>query len=131
MRGMAREYAAGDSADRGGRVFGDVGLAGWRVSGKRAPSGWEWNGSQPGQGAIDLLLPRPVLGKMEDKLACRAGNPSHQSEDSSSKGLRNYLKLGLVLKGEHIGGSVKLGETWVVVDDGKERDSAHYMGSTR
>ena len=53
---------------------------------------------------------------------------------SSGRFFRNYLKLGLVLKGEHIGGSVKLGETWmvvVVVDDGKERDSAHDMGNTR
>ena len=58
------------------RVGGDVQLAGWRVSGRRAPSGWEWNGSQPGQGASDLLLPRPALGKMQGQPACGAGEPS-------------------------------------------------------
>ena len=52
------------------RVGWDVQLAGWRVSGGRAPSGWEWNGSQSSEGAIDLLLPRPALGKMEGEPAC-------------------------------------------------------------
>ena len=69
----------------------------------------------------------------------RAGEPARKEclagrlvvADGLGEPVRNYLKLGLVLKGEHIGGSVKLGETWVVVDDGKERYSAHYMGSTR
>ena len=49
---------------------------GWRVSGGRAPSGWEWNGSQPGQGAAELLLPGPAPGKMQGQSACRAGEPS-------------------------------------------------------
>ena len=46
---------------------------GWRVSGGRAPSGREWNGSQPGQGAAELLLPGPAPGKMQGQSACRAG----------------------------------------------------------
>ena len=58
------------------RVGGDVQLTGWRVSGGRAKSGWEWNGSQPGQGASDLLLPRPAPGKMQGQPACGAGEPS-------------------------------------------------------
>ena len=52
----------------------------WRFSfrgrwdtGGRAPSGREWNGSQPGQGATDLLLPWPTLGKMQGQSARRAG----------------------------------------------------------
>ena len=53
------------SRTRIARVGGDVQLAGWRVSGGQAPSGWEWNGSQPGQGATGLILPRPALGKMQ------------------------------------------------------------------
>ena len=55
------------------RVGWDVQLAGWRVSGGRAPSGREWNGSQPGQGAAELLLPGPAPGKMQGQSACRAG----------------------------------------------------------
>ena len=69
------------------RVCGDVQLSGWRVRGGRAPSGWEWNGSQSGQGAAKLLLPRPVLWKMQGQPACRAGDPSGQGEDPSSEGL--------------------------------------------
>ena len=66
------------------RVGGDVQLAGrltgrWD-SGGRAPSGWEWNGSQPCQGATDLLLPGPALGKMQGQPASRAGEPSGQGQ---------------------------------------------------
>ena len=43
--------------------------------------------------------------------------------------IRNYSnRIGL--KGEDIGGSVNMGETCVVVDDEKERDSANDMGNT-
>ena len=72
------------------RVGGDVQLAGWRVSGGRAPSGWEWNGSQSGQGASDLLLPRPALGKMQGQPACGAGEPSGQGEDPPPEGLGGH-----------------------------------------
>ena len=72
------------------RVGGDVQLAGWRVSGKRAPSGWEWNGSQSSEGAIDLLLPRPALGKMQGEAACRAGEPSGQGEEPPPEGLGGH-----------------------------------------
>ena len=63
---------------------------GWRVSGGRAPSGWEWNGSQSGQGAAELLLPEPALGKMQGQSACRAGDPSGQGKDPSSEGLGGH-----------------------------------------
>ena len=72
------------------RVGGDVQLAGWRVSGRRAPSGWEWDGSQSGQGASDLLLPRPALGKMQSESARRAGEPSDQGEEASPQGLGGH-----------------------------------------
>ena len=72
------------------RVGGDVQLAGWRVSGRRAPSGWEWHGSQPGQGATELLLPRPAPGKMQGQSACRAGGPAGQGKDPSSEGLGGH-----------------------------------------
>ena len=72
------------------RVGGDVQLAGWRVSGRRAPSGSEWNGSQSGQGATDLLLPWPTLGKMQGEAACGAGEPSGQGEDPSSERLGGH-----------------------------------------
>ena len=72
------------------RVGGDVQLAGWRVSSGRAQSGWEWNGSQSGQGATGLILPRPALGKMQGDPACRAGEPSGEGEDPSSEGLGGH-----------------------------------------
>ena len=68
------------------QVCGDVSLRGRWGTGGRAPSGREWNGSQPGQGATELLLPRPVLGKMQGDPACRADEPSGQGEDPSSEG---------------------------------------------
>ena len=69
------------------RVCGDVRLGGWRVSCGRAPSGWEWNRSQPCQGATELGFPRPALWQMQGEAACRAGEPSHQGEEPSPKGL--------------------------------------------
>ena len=69
------------------RVCGDVGsVAGW-------PSGGEWNGSQSGQGAAELLLPGPAPGKMQGQSACRAGDPSHQSEDPPPEGLGDHGPL--------------------------------------
>ena len=81
MRGMAREYAAGNSRGPGvARVCGEVGsVAGWQ-------SGGEWNGSQSGHGASELGFPKPMLGKMQGKAARRAGDPSHQSEEPPPEG---------------------------------------------
>ena len=44
--------------------------------------------------------------------------------------LSNYLKIGLVRKGDQTGGLVKIGESCVVVNYGKEGDSANDMGNT-
>ena len=63
MRGMAREYAAGNSLGPGWRE--SAGIFGCPVGGSpTVPSGREWNGSQPGQGAAELLSPRPAIRKM-------------------------------------------------------------------
>ena len=75
------------------RVGGDVQLAGWPASCRRAPSSREWNGSQSGQGATELLLPRPALGKMQGQSACRAGDPSGQGEEPPPEGLGGHDPL--------------------------------------
>ena len=73
MRGMAREYAAGNSRGPDWREF--AGTFGWLDGGSVADrsSGWEWNGSQPGQGAAELLSPRPAIRKMQGQPACPSG----------------------------------------------------------
>ena len=53
----------------------------WVAQAPALPSGRKWNRSQPGQGATDLLLPRPAHGKMQGEPARRAGEPSSQGEE--------------------------------------------------
>ena len=69
-----------------------AGTFGWSLGGSVAgwPSGREWNGSQPGHGASELGFPRPALGEMQGEAARRAGDPSHQGEDSSPEGLGGH-----------------------------------------
>ena len=86
MRGMAREYAAGDSRDRGGASLRGSSVVRWVGRSPTVPSGREWNGSQPGQGAAELLSPRPAIRKMQGQPACRAGEPSGQGEEPSPGG---------------------------------------------
>ena len=69
------------------RVCGDVGLAGGSVADGLRQAG---SGSQSGQGAAELLLPGPALGKMQGQSACRAGDPSGQGKDPSSEGLGGH-----------------------------------------
>ena len=90
MRGMAREYAAGDSRGLGWREF--AGTFGCPLGGPVAgrPSGGEWNGSQPGQGATELGFPGPALWQMQGEAACRAGEPSGQGEEPPPEGLGGY-----------------------------------------
>ena len=66
------------------RVGGDVGSVAC------CRSGWEWNGSQPGQGATELGIPRPALWQMQGEAACRAGEASGQGEEPSSEGLGGH-----------------------------------------
>ena len=87
---------AGEDTARGARgpdwreFAGTFSLRGRWDTGGRAPSGREWNGSQPGQGATDLLLPWPTLGKMQGQPARGAGEPSGQGEDPSSERLGGH-----------------------------------------
>ena len=67
------------------RVCGDLRLSVGRSP--TVPSGREWNGSQPGQGAAELLSPRPAIRKMQGQPACRAGEPSGQGEEPPPEGL--------------------------------------------
>ena len=83
---------AGEDTARGARgpdwreFAGRFSLRGrWDTVG-RAPSGREWNGSQPGQGATDLLLPWPTLGKMQGQPARGAGEPSGQGRRPDAGG---------------------------------------------
>ena len=87
MRGMAREYAAGNARRPDWREF--AGTFGWPDGGSVADrsSGWEWNRSQPCQGATELGFPRPALWQMQGEAACRAGEPSGQGEEPPPKGL--------------------------------------------
>ena len=41
----------------------------------------------PGQGAAELLSPRPAIRKMQGQPACRAGEPSGQGEEPPPEGL--------------------------------------------
>ena len=47
----------------------------------------EWQGAQSGQGAAELVFPRPALGKMQGEAARRAGEPSGQGEETPPEGL--------------------------------------------
>ena len=69
------------------RVCGDLRLSGGWVGRRRCRQAREWNGSQPGQGAAELLSPRPAIRKMQGQPACRAGEPSGQGEEPPPEGL--------------------------------------------
>ena len=58
----------------------------WMGHTPTAPSGRKWQGSQSGQGAIELGLPGSALGKMQSEAACRASEPSGHREEASSQG---------------------------------------------
>ena len=79
MRGMAREYAAGNSRGPGWREF--AGKLGQLQAGSQAGTGMA---RSRGHGASELGFPRPMLGKMQGKAARRAGDPSHQSEETAA-----------------------------------------------
>ena len=81
-------------------------LAGWAGASRRdshwvvqwqsaptVPSGREGQGSQPGQGATELVLPGPALGQVQGDAARRAGEPSGEGEEASSQGFGCYQLL--------------------------------------
>ena len=53
----------------------------------QARSGRERQGTQIRQGGVELVLPRPALGKMQREAACLAGDASGQGEEAPSEGL--------------------------------------------
>ena len=57
------------------------------------PSGWKRNGSQSGQGAIELGFPGPVLWQMQGEAARRAGEPSGNGEEVPPEGLGGHYLL--------------------------------------
>ena len=86
MRGMAREYAAGNSLGPGWRE--SAGIFGCPVGGSpTVPSGRGVDWLAAGQGAAELLSPRPAIRKMQGQPACRAGEPSGQGEEPPPEGL--------------------------------------------
>ena len=74
-------------ADRAGASLRGSSVVRWVGRSPTVPSGREWNGSQPGQGAAELLSPRPAIRKMQGQPACRAGEPSGQGEEPPPEGL--------------------------------------------
>ena len=53
----------------------------------------KWNRLQPGEGAAELLRPRPAFRKMQGQPACRAGEPSGDREEPPPEGLGGYHLL--------------------------------------
>ena len=108
----AGQHAVGDHPGAGWRE--SAGTFGCPVVGQSptAPSGWEWNRLQPGEGATELLLPRPAPGKMQSQPACRAGEPSGQGEEPPPEGLGGHYLLAQAqprrpagqVVGHHLGG---------------------------
>ena len=75
-------------ADGLARVGGDVGSV---ADGRRqAGSGIA---RSRGEGAAELLLPRPAPGKMQGQPACRAGEPPGQGEEPPPEGLGGHYLL--------------------------------------
>ena len=74
-------------------VGGDVQLAGGGSAGWLPPSGRERQGSQSGQGAIELVFPRPALGKMQGEVARRTGEPSGQGRIASNQMLLTFARI--------------------------------------
>ena len=74
-------------ADRAGASWRGRSVVRWVAQAPTLPSGRKWNRSQSSEGAIDLLLPRSALGKMQGQPACGAGEPSGQGEEPPPEGL--------------------------------------------
>ena len=67
-----------------------MGKFGCPAGGPRWPTAWsggEWQGSQPGQGAIELGFPGPAPWQMQGETPRLAGDPSDQGEEAPAEGL--------------------------------------------
>ena len=79
MRGMAREYAAGDSRDRGGTSLRGSSVVRWVGRTPTVPSGREWNGSQPGQGGLNFSAQGQRSGRCRvNRRAERVSRPARE-----------------------------------------------------
>ena len=82
------------STDRKRRLSGaqpdasgsDIGCGG-QVKTPTSASGREWQNAQSGQGAAELVLPRPGLGEMQGEAADFAGDAPGHGEEASPEGL--------------------------------------------
>ena len=72
-----------------------VGVFRARLTGKVLVRGArsKWNRLQPGEGAAELLRPRPAFRKMQGQPACRAGEPSGDREEPPPEGLGGHHLL--------------------------------------
>ena len=80
--------------NRSGASLRGPSVARWVGQTPTAPSGWKRNGSQSGQGAIELGFPGPTLGKMQGEEECRTGEPSGEGEDPPWVGLGGEAARG-------------------------------------
>ena len=79
--GWRENTQQGTLSDRAGTSLRGSSVVRWVGRSPTVPSGREWNGSQSGQGAAELLSPRPAIRKMQGQPACRAGEPSGQEKN--------------------------------------------------
>ena len=78
MRGMAREYAAGNSLGPGWRESAGIFVVRW-VGRRRCRQA---DGMARSRAKARLnFRPRPAIRKMQGQPACRAGEPSGQGEE--------------------------------------------------
>ena len=85
MRGMAREYAAGNARGPGWREF--AGTLGQLQAGRQAGSGMARSRAKA---RVNWDSQGQRRGEMQSEAARRAGDPSHQSEDPPPEGLGGY-----------------------------------------
>ena len=85
MRGMAREYAAGNARGPGWREF--AGTLGQLQAGRQAGSGMARSRAKA---RVNWDSQGQRRGRCRVRAARRAGDPSHQSEDPPPEGLGGY-----------------------------------------
>ena len=85
MRGMAREYAAGNPRGPGWRE--SAGTLRQLQAGRQSGSGMPCSRAKA---RLNWGFPRPALWQMQGESARRAGDPSHQSEDPPPEGLGGH-----------------------------------------
>ena len=87
----SRRIATGDTAGPAWRKSARPAGMIWRT--EQAQSGWQLQCPQSRQGAAELILPGPALGKMQGETACLAGDASREGEEASAQGLGGRHRL--------------------------------------